>query len=68
VRRYLADWQEPAAEEAEMPEDDTTEALPDRLDLSAVMAEALALALPDYPRAPDAEMETGNSPPPASIR
>jgi uncharacterized metal-binding protein YceD (DUF177 family) len=38
------------------------------LDLSAVMAEALALALPDYPRAPDAEMETGNSRPPASIR
>jgi hypothetical protein len=51
-----------------MPEDDTTEALPERLDLSAVMAEALALALPDYPRAPDAEMETGNSPPPASRR
>jgi uncharacterized metal-binding protein YceD (DUF177 family) len=59
VRRYLADWQEPTAEEAEMPDDDTTEALPERLDLSAVMAEALALALPDYPRAPDAEMETG---------
>jgi uncharacterized metal-binding protein YceD (DUF177 family) len=68
VRRYLADWQEPEAEEAEMPDDDTTEALPERLDLSAVMAEALALALPDYPRAPDAEMETGNSRPPASIR
>jgi hypothetical protein len=30
TRRYLADWQEPEGEEAEMPEDDTTEALPDR--------------------------------------
>jgi hypothetical protein len=33
ARRYLADWQEPTGEEAEMPEDDTTEALPARLDL-----------------------------------
>jgi len=57
-RRYLADWQEPAGDEAEMPEDDTTEALPDTLDLASVMAEALALALPDYPRAPDAEIES----------
>jgi uncharacterized metal-binding protein YceD (DUF177 family) len=59
ARRYLADWREPEAEDAEMPEDDTTEALPDRIDLSAVVAEALALALPDYPRAPEAELETG---------
>jgi uncharacterized metal-binding protein YceD (DUF177 family) len=55
TRRYLADWQEPEGDEAEMPEDDTTEALPDRLDLSAVMFEALALALPDYPRADNAD-------------
>ncbi len=59
TRRYLADWHEPTGEEAEMPEDDTTEALPARLDLGAVMAEALALALPDYPRAADAELEAG---------
>jgi uncharacterized metal-binding protein YceD (DUF177 family) len=58
TRLYLADWQEPEGEEAEMPEDDTTEALPDRVDLAAVMAEALALALPDYPRASDAEIGT----------
>jgi uncharacterized metal-binding protein YceD (DUF177 family) len=58
TRRYLADWREPTGEEAEMPEDDTTEALPEALDLAAVMAEALALALPDYPRAPDAETQT----------
>ena len=49
TRGYLADWQEPTGEEAEMPEDDTTEPLPARLDLGAVMLEALALALPDLP-------------------
>jgi uncharacterized metal-binding protein YceD (DUF177 family) len=59
TRRYLADWQEPTGDEAEMPEDDTTEALPARLDLGTVMLEALALALPDYPRAPDAELGAG---------
>jgi uncharacterized metal-binding protein YceD (DUF177 family) len=58
TRRYVADWQEPQGEEAEMPQDDTTEALPERIDLSAVMAEALALVLPDYPRVPDAEIGT----------
>lgn len=56
TRRYLADWTEPEGDEAEMPEDDTTEALPARLDLSVVLHEALALVLPDYPRAPDAEL------------
>ena len=57
-RRYLANWTEPQGDEAEMPEDDTTEALPEKLDLAVVMAEALALALPDYPRAADAEIGT----------
>lgn len=50
-RRYLADWQEPEAEEAEIPEDDTAEPLPEVIDLGAVAIEALALALPLYPRA-----------------
>ncbi len=48
----LAD-QEPGAE-TEMPEDDSLEPLGDVIDLTAVMAEALALALPVYPRKPDA--------------
>lgn len=56
-RLYLADWQDPTGEEAEMPEDDTAEALPSDLDLTTVMTEALALALPDYPRAEDAALE-----------
>jgi uncharacterized metal-binding protein YceD (DUF177 family) len=59
-RRYLADFSEPEEEEAEMPEDDTEEALPDRLDLAEVMLEALALALPDYPRAEGADLGEAN--------
>lgn len=51
TRRYMADWQEPRGDEVEMPGDDTAEALPDAVDPALVMAEALALALPAYPRA-----------------
>jgi len=46
-----------APEEMEMPEDDTVEPLSDRIDPFTVMAEALALALPLYPRADDAALE-----------
>jgi uncharacterized metal-binding protein YceD (DUF177 family) len=56
TRRYLADFTEPEGDEAEMPEDDTSEPLGDVIDPAAVMIEALALALPDYPRAPGAEL------------
>jgi uncharacterized metal-binding protein YceD (DUF177 family) len=56
LRAYLADFVEPEEDEAEMPEDETQEPLPDRLDLADVMLEALALALPDYPRAEGAEL------------
>jgi uncharacterized metal-binding protein YceD (DUF177 family) len=56
IRRYLADMAAPGPGEVEMPEDDTAEALPVDLDLAAVMIEALALALPPYPRAPGAEI------------
>ena len=52
-RRYLADFSYPEGEEAEMPEDDSSEPLPETIDISAVSAEALALALPLYPRAAD---------------
>jgi uncharacterized metal-binding protein YceD (DUF177 family) len=40
-----------------MPEDDTAEPLPAVIDLEEVLIEALALALPDYPKAPDAKLE-----------
>ena len=55
-RRYLASFEEPEAGEHEMPEDDDSEALPESLDLGAVMLEALALALPPYPRAEHEEL------------
>ncbi len=56
VRRYVADLPEPSPGEAEMPEDDTVEELPQALDVAEVMLEALALALPPYPRAPGVEL------------
>lgn len=55
-RTYLAHLPDlPEAEEVETPEDDGIEELPAEIDLDAVMLEALALALPAYPRSPEAE-------------
>lgn len=54
-RRFLSDW-DPRAEpgsETEMPEDVTAEPLGTLIDPWAVMVEALALEIPDYPRAED---------------
>jgi uncharacterized metal-binding protein YceD (DUF177 family) len=56
LRRYMADLPEPALGETEMPDDDTLEELPATLDLAGVMIEALSLALPPFPRAPDAAL------------
>ena len=56
TRRYLADFTLPDGEEVEMPEDDSVEALPEVIDLTEILREALALALPLYPRAPGAEL------------
>jgi len=56
VRRYLAEFDQPDATEVEMPEDDTTDPLTDSIDVAAVAIEALALALPLYPRAPGADL------------
>jgi uncharacterized metal-binding protein YceD (DUF177 family) len=56
VRRYLADVTPIEGGEVEMPEDDTIEELPPSLDLGEVMSEALALALPPYPRAEGVEL------------
>ncbi len=58
-RRFLAHWSEPEpGSETEMPEDDSVEPLGAEIDPAAVMEEALALTLPDYPRAEGAELET----------
>lgn len=59
-RLYLADMPEIEVEpgaEIEMPLDDMIDPLPAILDLGLVMAEALALALPLYPRAEGAALE-----------
>lgn len=57
TRRFLADLPTPEpGSEIEMPEDDTAEPLPETLDLETVLAEALALALPRYPRALGVEL------------
>lgn len=57
TRRFVKDWQEPEiSDEIEMPEDDTLEPLMPEIDLIATLREALALALPDYPRAADAAL------------
>ena len=50
LREYLAHYEEPEGEEVEVPESDA-EPLPAMLDLMVVATEALAVALPDYPRA-----------------
>lgn len=60
TRLYLSTFKDPAQsdgeEEVEMPEDDTVEPIPAALVLADVATEALALALPEYPRAQGAEV------------
>lgn len=57
LRRYVPDLAMPEGGEHESPEDDSVEPLPDRIDLAEIAAEALSLALPDYPRAQGAPCE-----------
>jgi uncharacterized metal-binding protein YceD (DUF177 family) len=52
TRIYAADVTPPGMGEVEMPDDTDTEPLPASLDLMEVLAEALSLALPPFPRAP----------------
>ncbi|MDD7971482.1 YceD family protein [Roseinatronobacter alkalisoli] len=49
-RRYLAQMPEPQGHEIEMPDDDTQEALGAMIDPGSVAIEALALAIPAFPR------------------
>ncbi|MDB5660309.1 MAG: hypothetical protein JWS10_2924 [Cypionkella sp.] len=53
-RRYAQEFAESSADELEIPDEDI-EALPEVIDVAAVAIEALALALPLYPRARGAE-------------
>ncbi|WP_238366547.1 YceD family protein [Mesobacterium pallidum] len=58
TRRYTRDMPDPGdADEVEMPEDDTLEPLGAEIDIEAAMIEALALALPPYPRADGAALD-----------
>ena len=56
VRHFVTDESESDETEVEMPEDDSTETLGQWIDPAIVMIEALALAVPDYPRKNDAEL------------
>ena len=56
ARRYVANWQPPADSESEMDEaDDGIEPLPELVDPGALLEEALALAIPAFPRSEGAE-------------
>lgn len=59
LRRYVADLPPPPPGESEMPADDSLEPLGAVIDPAEVMAEALSLALPDYPRAEGAALPPG---------
>ncbi|UWQ20706.1 DUF177 domain-containing protein [Jannaschia sp. W003] len=54
ARRYAADWQEPGEGETETPDEDV-EPVPAVLDLGLVLEEEIALGVPDFPRAPEAD-------------
>lgn len=56
TRTYLASFDLPEGGEVEMPEDDTVEGIPEVLNLEDLIAEALSLALPPFPRAEGAEL------------
>jgi len=67
VRRYLANPPAlPEGEEIRAPEDDSIEPLPETVDLGTVLTEALALAVPEYPHAPQVEPFDGTFTDPAS--
>lgn len=66
-RRYSPHIRPPEGDEVEMP-DETLEPLGQFIDLAAVMIEELALALPQYPRAPDAAFDPAPPGPPADTR
>ncbi|MFN3208506.1 MAG: YceD family protein [Roseovarius sp.] len=66
VRKFRKDWPgvDPDAEEVEMPEDETIDPLPEKIDVTVLMQEAIALALPPYPRSTDTPLETARYAPP----
>lgn len=67
ARNFVTDWVEPEADELELPESVDDEPLGDEIDLGRVMVEALALALPPYPRAPEASLEAAQFTEPGKV-
>lgn len=71
-RRFLTDMPAPSELDAtpedgvEMPEDESAEPLGETIDLARVLHEALALALPDYPRADGADSAFVQAAPPGT--
>lgn len=60
TRRFVSEMPAPEGLEVEMPEDDSLEPLGTEIDISALVLEALSLALPAFPRAEGAELtQTG---------
>jgi len=56
---YVADYCTDSEDSVtEMTVDETIEPLENEIDLATIAIEAVALALPDYPRAPNARLET----------
>jgi len=57
-RLFLGDWHEPDADSiTEMTLDEESEPLGSEINLENIALEAIALSLPDFPRAPDAALE-----------
>ncbi len=56
LRRFIHDFSDPDEPEVEMPDDETSERLGLWIDPALVMQEALALAVPDYPRKDGVEL------------
>lgn len=52
-RNWVARWEVSDADESEVPEDVDQDELGTEIDLGALFAEAIALALPDFPRGAD---------------
>lgn len=66
IRKFRKDWPgvDTELEEVEMPEDETIDPLVDHIDLKAIMQEAIALALPPYPRNTETPLESAQYAPP----
>lgn len=59
-RTFLADYVVPEGDELEMTGDETIDPMPEVIDAGQVATEALVLAIPLYPRAPGAQLETAS--------